>query len=39
VTAETMVKLDNPPLVEMKNVAWKAITNLLQSGETAPPSN
>jgi hypothetical protein len=39
VTAETMVKLDNPPLVEMKNVAWKAIANLLQSGEAAPPSN
>jgi hypothetical protein len=39
VTAETAVKLDNPPLVEMKNVAWKAIANLLQSGETAPPPN
>ncbi len=38
-TAETTVKLDNPPLVEMKNVAWKAIANLLQSGETAPLSN
>jgi len=35
VKAETAEELDNPPLVEMKNVAWKAIADFLQSGETA----
>lgn len=34
VKAETAEELDNPPLVEMKNVAWKAIADFLQSGET-----
>jgi hypothetical protein len=35
VKAETAVELDNPPLVIIKNVAWKAIVNILKSGETA----
>ncbi len=34
VKADTAEELDNPPLVEMKNVAWKAIADFLQSGET-----
>jgi len=38
VKAETTVELDNPPMVEMKNVAWKAIANMLQSSETATTS-
>jgi hypothetical protein len=38
VKAETTVELSSPPLVNMKNVAWKAIANLLQSGETATTS-
>jgi hypothetical protein len=37
VKAETAEELDNPPLVEMKNVAGKAIADFLQSGETAAP--
>ena len=35
-TAETAAELDNPPLVDMKNAAWKAIADLLQSGDAAP---
>jgi hypothetical protein len=35
-TAETAVELDNPPLVDMKNAAWKAIGDLLPSGDAAP---
>lgn len=31
--AETTVELDNPPLVNLKNDAWKAIVPLLPSGE------
>jgi LssY-like putative type I secretion system component LssY len=33
--AETAAELDNPPLVDMKNAAWKAIADLLQSGDAA----
>jgi hypothetical protein len=36
--ADTPVELDNPPLVTMKNAAWKAIADVLQSGDTATPS-
>jgi hypothetical protein len=35
VKAETTVDLNNPPLVIIKNVAWKAIANMLQFNETA----
>jgi hypothetical protein len=35
VRAEATVELDNPPLVNMKNVAWKAITGMLETGEPA----
>lgn len=38
VKAETTVELNNPPLVNMKNVAWEAIANMLQSKETATTS-
>lgn len=38
VKAETTDELDNPPLVNMKNVAWKAIAGMLQTGEPAAPS-
>ena len=38
VKAETTVELDNPPLVNMKNVAWKAIAGMLETGEPAAPS-
>jgi hypothetical protein len=31
--AETAVELDNPPLVNLKNVAWKAIAGALVTGE------
>jgi hypothetical protein len=34
---ETTAELDNPPLVDMKNAAWKAIAGVLQSGDAAPP--
>jgi hypothetical protein len=30
--AETAVELANPPLVDLKNEAWKAIAGLLGSG-------
>jgi hypothetical protein len=33
VKAATTVELDNPPLVNMKNVAWKAFAGMLQTGE------
>ncbi|MGA2126597.1 MAG: LssY C-terminal domain-containing protein [Xanthobacteraceae bacterium] len=33
--SETAVELDNPPLVDMKNVAWKAIAGILQSADAA----
>lgn len=35
VRAEATVELDNPPLVNMKNVAWKAVTGMLETGEPA----
>ena len=35
--AETTAELDNPPLVDMKNAAWKAIAGVLQSGDAAEP--
>ncbi|MGB8577238.1 MAG: LssY C-terminal domain-containing protein [Pseudolabrys sp.] len=35
VKAETTVELSNPPLVNMKNVAWKAVTGMLETGEPA----
>jgi hypothetical protein len=38
VKAETTVELNNPPLVNMKNVAWEAIANMLQSNENATTS-
>jgi hypothetical protein len=38
VKAESTMELSNPPLVNMKNVAWQAIANMLQSDETATPS-
>jgi hypothetical protein len=34
--AETVVELDNPPLVDMKNAAWKAVAGFLQSDDAAP---
>jgi hypothetical protein len=37
-TAATTVELDNPPLVNLKNAAWKAIANMIQAGETATDS-
>jgi LssY-like putative type I secretion system component LssY len=38
VKAAMTVELDNPPLVNMKNVAWKAIAGMLQTGEQPAPS-
>ena len=38
VKAETTVQLSNPPLVNMKNVAWKAIAGMLQTGKRPAPS-
>ena len=35
VKAETTVELSNPPLVNMKNVAWKTIAGMLETGEPA----
>jgi len=29
-TAETVVELDNPPIVEFKNRTWKAIAGILK---------
>ena len=34
-TSETAVVLDNPPLVDMKNVAWRAIAGILQSTDAS----
>ena len=33
---ETTIELSNPPLVKIKNMAWKAIANMLQPSETVP---
>ena len=38
VKAATTVELDNPPLVDLKNVAWKAIAGMLETGEPAAAS-
>lgn len=35
--AQTAVQLDNPPLVDMKNVTWEAIAALLSSGAPKEP--
>jgi hypothetical protein len=35
VRVETTVELSNPPLIKIKDAAWKAIAKMLQSGETA----
>jgi hypothetical protein len=37
-TVETTAVLDNPPLVKIKNEAWKAIAGMLQTDERAAPS-
>jgi hypothetical protein len=34
--AETAVELDNPPMTELKNIAWKAAATILQAGDTSP---
>jgi hypothetical protein len=36
-TAASAAVLDNPPLVEIKNSAWKAVADALQSGNAAAP--
>lgn len=36
--SETAMVLDNPPLVDMKNVAWKAIAGILQSTDASTGS-
>jgi LssY C-terminus len=36
--AQTTIELDNPPLVTIKNVTWKAVANMLKLGETPPAS-
>jgi len=28
----TVIELDNPPIVNLKNEAWRAVTGILQSG-------
>ena len=38
VKAETTVILNNPPLVNIKNIAWKSIANMVQSIEIAATS-
>jgi hypothetical protein len=35
--AQSVLVLDNPPLVHMKNVAWKAVADMLQAGDGAGP--
>jgi len=34
--AATVAKLDNPPIVDLKNVAWKSVADLLRSNVIAP---
>jgi hypothetical protein len=34
--AATVAELDNPPIVDLKNVAWKSVAGLLRSSVTAP---
>jgi len=38
VKTATTVELDNPSLVNMKNVAWEAIAAMLETGERTAPS-
>lgn len=38
VKTETVVELSNPPLVTVKNVAWKAIADMLRTSKTASTS-
>lgn len=33
--AVTVMELDNPPIVNLKNEAWRAVTGILQSGATS----
>lgn len=35
VKVESTMELNNPPLVDMKNIAWKSIANMVQSIESA----
>ena len=38
VKVESTLELNNPPLVDMKNIAWKSIANMIQSiGSAATP--
>ena len=37
--AETAVELDNPPMTELKNIAWKAASAILQAGDTSTSVN
>ena len=38
VKVESTMELNNPPLVDMKNIAWKSIANMIQSiGSAATP--
>jgi hypothetical protein len=39
VKAEATVALNNPPLISIKNIAWKSIANMVQSIEIAATSN
>jgi hypothetical protein len=34
--AQSVSILENPPLVDIKNAAWKAVADVLQFGDTAP---
>jgi hypothetical protein len=34
--AEIALELDNPPMIELKNLAWKAAASILQAGDTSP---
>jgi LssY-like putative type I secretion system component LssY len=34
--AATVAELDNPPIVDLKNVAWKSVADVLRSNVTAP---
>jgi len=37
--AEAAVELDNPPMTELKNIAWKAASAILQAGDTSTSVN
>ena len=34
--AEIALELDTPPMIELKNLAWKAAASILQAGDTSP---